>query len=275
VVTETDIGLRDGRILHAYDAGPAGALPVFWLHGTPNVGAPPEPLFAAAAQRGLRWVSYDRPGYGGSTEQPGRTVASAAADIAAVADGLGIGRFAVLGSSGGGPHALACGALLAERVVAAVSAAGLAPFDAEGLDCLAGMAESAAAEMRAAAAGRAELVKFLDSAEFDENLFTPADWEALSGPWSWLARIAAQAMEAVGMVDDDLAFVAPWGFEPGQISVPVLLMHGEQDRCVPSAHSKWLARRCRSAEVQLYADDGHVSVLNSAADALDWICALA
>src|SRR5580704_19700534 len=106
MVTEIDVAVPGGRVLHAYDAGPdsAGALPVFWLHGTPNTGEPPEPLFAPAAERGIRWVSYDRPSYGGSSPQRGRSVGSAAADIAAVADALGLRRFAVMGHSGGGPH---------------------------------------------------------------------------------------------------------------------------------------------------------------------------
>ena len=91
-------------------------LTVVWHHGTPNVGTPPEPLLPASAERGIRWVSYDRPGYGGSTPHPGRDIASAAADVEAIADALGIDRFAVLGHSGGGPHALACAALLGDRV---------------------------------------------------------------------------------------------------------------------------------------------------------------
>jgi pimeloyl-ACP methyl ester carboxylesterase len=117
-VTETDLELSDGRTLHVYDTGADGAdgrLAVFWHHGTPNIGAPPEPLFAAAARLGIRWVSYDRPGYGRSTPYPGREVASAAAYVCTIADALGIDRFAVMGHSGGAPHALACAALLPER----------------------------------------------------------------------------------------------------------------------------------------------------------------
>jgi len=148
MVTESDLRLADGRTIHVYDNGaeePDARLAVFWHHGTPNIGAPPEPLFPAAARLGIRWVSYDRPGYGGSTPHPGRDVASAATDVAAVADALGIGQFAVMGHSGGAPHALACGALLPERVLGVVSAAGLAPFGAEGLDWFAGMGQSSAA----------------------------------------------------------------------------------------------------------------------------------
>src|SRR5918998_3373298 len=115
MVTETDLKLGDGRTLHAYDTGANDAddrLAVFWHHGSLNVGAPPEPLFAAAEELGIRWLSYDRPGYGGSTPRPDRGVASAAGDASAVADALGIGRFAVMGLSSGGSHALACAALL-------------------------------------------------------------------------------------------------------------------------------------------------------------------
>ena len=155
VVTELDLELGDGRTLHAYDTHPGATdgVAVCWHHGTPNIGAPPTPLFAAADRLGLRWVSYDRPGYGGSTPLPGRNIASGAADTAAVADALGIDRLAVMGHSGGGPHAIACGALLADRVIGVVSTAGLAPFDAEGLDWFAGMAASGVASLRAAAAG--------------------------------------------------------------------------------------------------------------------------
>jgi pimeloyl-ACP methyl ester carboxylesterase len=102
-VTETDLELSDSRTLHVYDApiyGTNAALAVIWHHGTPNSGAPPEPLFPAAEQNGIRWVSYDRPGYGGSTPHPGRDVGSAAADVSAIADALGIDQFAVMGASG-------------------------------------------------------------------------------------------------------------------------------------------------------------------------------
>jgi pimeloyl-ACP methyl ester carboxylesterase len=275
VVTETGIALPDGRTLHAYDAGPGdpAALAVFWLHGTPNTGEPPEPLFAAAAERGIRWVSYDRPSYGGSSPDPGRTVSSAAADIAAVADELGLGTFAVMGHSGGGPHALGAGALLPDRVLAVVSGSGPAPYDAEGLDVFAGMGPAGAAEWGAAAHDRDALTAYYAAEEeFDSELFTPADWAALEGPWSWLGRVAGNAINAgpAGMIDDNLAYVAPWGFDPADVRQPVLIMHGAQDRMVPVSHGQWLARQLPAAELRLFPDDGHVSVLGSAAQALDW-----
>jgi pimeloyl-ACP methyl ester carboxylesterase len=272
VVTETDLVLGDGRTLHVYDTG-TGDLPVFWHHGTPQTGAPPEPLFAAAERRGIRWVSHDRPGYCGSTAQPGRDVASVAADTAAVADAIGLDRFGVLGASGGGPHSLACAALLPDRVLGAVSVAGLAPFGADGLDWFAGMADSGAAELRAATMGRDALSAYLARAEFDPQLFTPADHAVLAGEWSWLGASAGRALagDPSGMVDDDLAYVTPWGFDPTGIEAPILLMHGTEDRCVPSSHSEWLAGHCRTSELRLAPGDGHISVLTHVEKALDWL----
>jgi pimeloyl-ACP methyl ester carboxylesterase len=276
MVTQADLELSDGRTLHYYDTHPGdtdGRLTVFWHHGTPNIGAPPEPLFAASDKNRIRWVSHDRPGYGGSTPRPDRDVASVAADVASIADALGIAQFAVMGHSGGGPHALACGALLPDRVLSVVSVSGLAPLPAEGLDWFAGMADSGAAELRAAESGRAALEATLASSGFDPEIFTSADEAALAGTWSWLAVVAGQALEAglVGMVDDDLAYVAPWGFEPGKVTAPTLLLHGEQDRIVPSSHGEWLARRLPSAQLRLFAEDGHISVLYHSPPVMDWL----
>jgi pimeloyl-ACP methyl ester carboxylesterase len=276
VVTETDLQLGDGRTLHVYDTGAdgtAGRLAVFWHHGTPNIGAPPEPLFPTAEGLGIRWVSYDRPGYGGSTPHPGRNVASAATYVSSIADALGIDRFALMGHSGGGSHALACGALLAERVVGVVSVAGLAPFDAEGLDWFAGMTPSVTAELRAATEGHAALEDYLESTEFDPEMFTPEDHASLSGTWSWVLEVVGPAVEdgPGGLIDDDLAYVAPWGVDPAQLVAPILLVHGGQDRVVPSSHGEWLARRCPSAELWLHPEDGHISILNQGAAAMAWL----
>jgi pimeloyl-ACP methyl ester carboxylesterase len=274
VVTELDLDLSDGRTLHVYDSGPVGsdALAVVWHCGTPQLGAPPEPLVPVATELGLRWVSFDRAGYGGSTRLPGRDVAAVAADVAAVADALNIERFAVMGASGGGPHALACAALVPDRVLAAVSIAGLAPISADGLDWFTGMAAAGEAELRAACAGRPVLESHLQAADFDPELFTAADHTALAGPWSWLGSVSGDVPGAFeGMVDDDLAYVQPWGFDPSQIRVPVLLLHGEDDRVVPAAHSRWLAARLPSAELWSRPGDGHISVLQGGGAALEWV----
>jgi pimeloyl-ACP methyl ester carboxylesterase len=275
VVTQADLELAPGRVVHVYDTADAGvdSLTVIWHHGTPNTGEPPEPLLPAAAERGIRWVSYDRPGYGSSTPRPGRDVASAATDVAAVADALGIDRFAVMGHSGGATHGLASAALLTDRVLAAVCLATVAPIDADGLDWFAGMAPSCVTKLRAAVQGRAALEAHLAASEWDPEEFTPADHAALDGDWSWLGVIAGKARLGGqdGMVDDELAYVAPYGFDPGQAVAPVLLVHGADDRVAPRSHAEWLARRCPSAQLWLRPGDGHISVLGASVAALDWL----
>jgi pimeloyl-ACP methyl ester carboxylesterase len=258
--------------MRVYDTGGDGPA-LFWLHGTPNTGAPPEPLFAATARHGIRWIGYDRPGYGGSPREPGRTMASAATHVSAIADQLGIDRFAVMGHSSGGPHALAGAALLPDRVLAAVSIAGLAPFGSEGLDWYAGLATAGEAELRAAARGREALERHLAASEFDPEQFTPADFAALDGEWGWIGRIAAEGArtDQGGTVDDNLANVGPWGFDPTKIKVPVLCVHGEADRMVPSAHSQWLAAQIDSSELWLRPGKGHISILATAPATLDWL----
>ncbi|WP_223189784.1 alpha/beta fold hydrolase [Nonomuraea terrae] len=264
--------------MHAYDAAPGddGLPAVLWHHGTPNVGAPPEPLADMALQLGLRWVAYDRPGYGASTRWPGRRVGSAAVLGERVADALGIGRFAVMGHSGGGAHALACAALLRERVTAAVSVSAPAPYGAEGLDWFTGMYASGAAGFRAALRGRAELERHQAAAAYDPEMFTPEDHAALEGDWSWFGEVvaAAQAGGPGGQIDDDLAYVAPWGCDPAEVTAPVLIMHGDQDRVVPSAHGGWLAGRCPSAELRLLPGDGHISAMRAAPAALEWLAGI-
>src|ERR671917_1931729 len=276
MVTETDLKLGDGRTLHAYDTSANDAddrLAVFWHHGSLNVGAPPDPLSPAAEELGIRWVSYDRPGYGGSTPRPDRDVASAAADVSAVADALGVDRFAVVGYSHGGSHALACAALLPERVLGAVSVAGLAPFGAEGLDWFEGFGPGGAAELRAAAAGREALEKHLTGSG-DGPDFTPEDEAALAGEWSWFIDVFDEHALAGGMggfLDDDLAGVGAWGFDPADVAAPALFVHGARNRVVPASHGGWLARRVPSAGLWLRPEDGHVSILDRGAAALAWL----
>lgn len=272
-MTESDLRLDDEHVLHVYDTGGDARLTVLWHHGTPNIGLPPEPLFATSDRLGVRWVSYDRPGYGGSTAQQGRDVASAARFASAVADSLGVERFAVMGHSGGGPHALATAALLPDRVVGVVTAATMAPFGASGLDWFAGMCTSGVAALSTAAQGRAAKEAYEGSgAEYDPE-FTAADMAALGAEWSWFGKVVGPA-EAAGpgpAIDDDLAYVAPWGADPAGVRVPALLLHGEADRIAPIAHSAWLAEHCPTAQLRRCAGDGHISVLTKADSALEWL----
>ncbi|MFK3979706.1 alpha/beta fold hydrolase [Micromonospora sp. NPDC050397] len=279
MVSERDVRLRDGRRVRVYDTGvqnaaegPAEGPTVLWHHGSPQTGAPLAPLLSAADRRGVRLVSYGRPSYGGSTPHPGRDVASAASDVAQIVDELGITRFAVMGASGGGPHALACAALLAGRVTGVVCLAGLAPLT-DSFDWYAGMVS--AGGLRAAVAGRKERERYAATEVFDVNSFTSADWAALAGTWASLGADAERAGAAGpdGLIDDDVAFVAPWGFDVTGIDAPVLCVQGGADRVVPPSHADWLVRNCPSSELWLRPRDGHVSVLDASPVAMDWLLA--
>jgi pimeloyl-ACP methyl ester carboxylesterase len=272
-VTTTDIALADGRSVRVHDTGPQGdGLAVLWHHGSPQTGALLDPLVAAASARGLRLLSYGRPSYGGSTPQPGRTVASAAGDVEQILDALGIGSIATMGASGGGPHALACAALLPDRVVAAVSLAGIAPLT-DDYDWYAGMVADGG--LRAATAGRASRAAFAETDEFDENSFIAADWALLQGEWASLGTDAGRAGADGddGLIDDDVAFTHPWGFDPARIEVPVLVVQGRLDRVIPASHGEWLARTCPNAELWVRARASHVSILAASPLAMDWITA--
>ena len=277
MTTELDLTLPDGRLLHVYDTEGPG-LPVLWHHGTPNVGLLPEPLVAASARLGVRWVSYDRPGYGGSSFRPGRDVASSVTDVAALADALGLDRFAVMAHSGGGPYVLACLALLPERATAGTVLAGPAPFDAEGLDWFGGLAASQTASLRAAATRRAAKEAYEGSGAGHDLELLAVDDDVLEGDWGeWVfdATLPAMVPGPAARIDDDMAFVSPWGFDPGQITAPVLFVHGALDRVVPPAHSTWLAGRCPAAELRLFSDHGHLSILREAPGCLEWLTATA
>jgi pimeloyl-ACP methyl ester carboxylesterase len=162
---------------------------------------------------------------------------------------------------------------LPDRVRGVVTVAGLAPFDADGLDWFAGMAASGVASLRAAASGRAAKLQHEESGVDYDPEFTERDLAALAGEWAWLLDVVRPAVAAGpgGLIDDDLAYVNPWGFDPAQVMAPALFVHGDSDRVVPSAHSRWLASRCAAGELRLAPADGHISVLNGAAAALQWL----
>jgi pimeloyl-ACP methyl ester carboxylesterase len=282
-----DVTTPDGRTLRVHEAGDPDGTPILAHHGTPGVGTQYGPHAEDAAQRGVRLLSYDRAGYGGSTPAPGRTVGDVAADAAAIADALELERLGTWGISGGGPPALACAALLPDRIAAAVSIAGVAPVDAEGLDWSAGMGESNVAEFGAATDGREALEPFLaveadgmrrtDAAALAEamqSLLGAADAAALRGPLGpYLVDTfhAAVGGGVEGWLDDDLAFVAPWGFDPAAIRVPVSILHGRDDRFVPVAHGEWLASAIPGADSRI-SDDGHLTLYeNGVPSAHAWL----
>jgi pimeloyl-ACP methyl ester carboxylesterase len=275
-MNETDLRLADGRTLHVYDSAPGddGRLAVVWHHGTPNLGVPPEPLFEAGEWLGIRWISFDRPGYGGSTADPGRTMASVASDLTTVVDTLGVGSFALMGYSGGGSYALGAAAVLGERVEAVATFAAIAPYGADGLDWYDGMIPSGLASLRAAAAGRDAKVKHETSGvEYDPE-FTAADLAMFDGPWGWLGSVAGDKSMPNGpdgLIDDDCSYVVPWGCDPAAITAPTLLAHGTDDGVIPSSHGRWLADHLPTGELDLHPGLGHISVLTHAEPALEWI----
>jgi pimeloyl-ACP methyl ester carboxylesterase len=269
MVITRDLRLSDGRDLRIHDTG-QGDTTLVWHHGTPQTGALYEPLLGLAGERGIRLVSCARPGYGGSTAAPGRAVGSVAPDLAQVADALDLARFAVMGSSSGGSHALACAALLPDRVSGVACFAAIAPFTGDD-SWFAGMQDDSA--LRAALAGRAARLRHAEHSEFDPATFTAADFEALSGAWELMGVDAGTAERAGpdGEVDDDVALVTPWAADLAAVEAPVLLVQGEQDRVAPPAHAQQIARVLGQSEIWFRPDDGHISVLDACDQAMDWL----
>ncbi|HEY7004157.1 MAG TPA: alpha/beta fold hydrolase [Gaiellaceae bacterium] len=279
-----DVGGRKLRVLESGD--PDGRV-VFALHGTPGARVQWPDMVEDAEARGIRLIGYDRPGYAGSDPMPGRKVVDAAHDVAAIADALDIERFAVHGGSGGGPHALAC-TQLTDRVVAVASLAGVAPWEAEGLDWLEGMGQDNLDEFGAALEGEEVLRRYLLAqrdtllasspqaiAEALESLLCPPDRACLTGALGeFIHQQLRLGIESTveGWLEDDLAFEEPWGFELDNIDVPVQVWHGTQDQFVPVAHGYWLAERIPGAEAHIYEDDGHLTLqVNRIGDVHAWL----
>jgi pimeloyl-ACP methyl ester carboxylesterase len=276
LIGEHRVGTVDGRILAVLEDGDAAGRPVLVHGGTPNSRLLFAPDVALAERQGIRLISYDRPGYGGSTARPGRTIADCAEDVRAIAGALGIEQLAVWGISGGGPHALACAALLPDLVVAVASLASPAPYAAPGLDYFAGMGElnvddihlSLEDPVAARAKCEQDRLEYI-AADVDElseglrTLLTPIDAEVFSGE---LAEYLVACMRdglapgADGWWDDGIAIISPWGFELESISTPILLRHGREDRFVPYGHGEWLAKRIPGVRAELTDDDGHLTL---------------
>ncbi|MFD5628914.1 MULTISPECIES: alpha/beta fold hydrolase [unclassified Streptomyces] len=277
----------DGRLLRVEISGDPHGRPVFLLHGMPGsrVGPRPRPMFLY--QCGTRLISYDRPGYGGSDRKAGRRVVDVAQDVAVVADALGIDRFAVAGRSGGAPHALACAALLPDRVTRAAALVGLAPRDAEGLDWFAGMAPSNVNEFKTAFTDPERFVARLiprsaairsDPARLLEELrreLTDDDRQIVSDNTirSMLLRNYREALRhsPYGWIDDALALTGDWGFDPADIQVPVMLWHGAKDVFSPASHSSWLAARIPRATAVLEPTGAHFAALRALPKVFGWL----
>ena len=271
---EHRIPAADGRTLAVAEWGDPDGLPLIGFHGTPGGRIRWEPDPTTYARHGLRRLTFDRPGYGDSTRLAGRSVADVLPDVVAIADALGVGQFAVYGISGGGPHVLACAALLPDRVIRCLASVSIAPYGVDGLDWFAGMTEGNVIEFRAAVEGEPQMREVAErEARTTVERLTAGRADFMGDAYEMSAadivhmkkhraRTAAQLLNALapgadGWVDDMLAFVRPWGFEVGEITTPVYLKYGRDDTLVPAAHGDWLAAHVPTTKVEVQ-DAGHM-----------------
>jgi pimeloyl-ACP methyl ester carboxylesterase len=285
---EHRVATPDGRTLAVAEWGDPGGVALISMHGTPGgrISYWMDP--SIYARFGLRRLTYDRPGYGESTRLPGRSVADVIPDVVAIADALSIDRFAVSGGSGGGPHALAAAALLPDRVLRCMASVSIAPYDAEGLDFLAGQTAGNVAEFEAAQQGEAVIRPLVEQerattlerlaagrSDFFGDSYEVSEADKLQME-KHLARIAdhmtsALAHGADGWVDDDICFTKPWGFDVASITVPVYLSYGRTDNLVPPAHGDWLAAHIPGVEVHADDDAGHLGDDSTVERELAWL----
>jgi pimeloyl-ACP methyl ester carboxylesterase len=285
-MTET-VQAPDGRRLAVEQSGDLQGKPVFLLHGMPGSRLGPHPRGAILYRLGIRLISFDRPGYGYSDRLADRSVADAAIDVAAIAEAYELERFAVVGRSGGGPHALACAALLPGRTTRVAALVSLAPPDARELNWFDGMAKGNVIQFIAAVtAGYAQICSRLataaneiranpaklmtdlqsDIAPCDRPIITDVGIRArLLSSYSEAFRLSAN-----GWIDDILALSAPWNFDLRQVSVPVLLWHGEEDKFSPVSHTRWLARNIRTTTTVIEPGAAHFAALNALPEILRW-----
>ena len=272
----TILEMPDGRRIDFTVSGPADGVPLVFHHGTPGAKTKARHIERAAHDRGLRLVGLSRAGYGDSTRRPGRDVADIAVDVASILDQLGARRCLVAGASGGGPHSLATAALLPDRVAGAAVIAGITPPDAAGLDFLAGMGEQNIVEfgqaregeavLRPALAAEAPALRRADVAGLIaalDTLLPDVDRAVLTDEFGAdMVKNFAEALRTGvdGWVDDDLAFVKPWGFDLTAIRVPTFVWHGVEDKMAPFAHGEWLAANIPGVKPHLMSGHGHLSI---------------
>jgi pimeloyl-ACP methyl ester carboxylesterase len=288
-VSRHQIETPDGRVLTFDVTGHPAGSPVFLLHGSPGSRIGPRPRGSVLYRLGIQLISYDRPGYGGSTRHPKRSVADAAQDIEVIADSLGLDRFAVVGRSGGGPHALAAAARLPRRVSRTAVLVGIAPSDAEGLDWLNGMTDGNVREYETADNDWPKHVERLrllaDRARRDPEFMVDNIRRQMTAPDRQVVDdiairrlltqtyVEAFAQGPFGWIDDVAAFRSAWGFRLGEITVPVLLWHGADDNFSPVSHARWLAEQIPHAEIQVQASTAHFGAVEVLPEVLHWLVA--
>jgi pimeloyl-ACP methyl ester carboxylesterase len=280
MVATGSVALPDGRVLAYDEYGDPSGFPVLSFHGGLSSRLDAAPAHGAASAGGVRLIAPDRPGIGRSTYQPGRTLLDWTSDVTHLTAALGIGRFAVMGWSAGGPYAALCAARLAPRVTAAALLSSSVPLDLYGttrglsvedrvLVALARRAPwlaSATIKASIVNAGNARLLAAL------VRSFPPAD-RTLLAEWGPPDRALGFVREAVrqgtaGCVQDYRIFGAPWGFSLGEIGVPVQIWEGSEDRSGPPGYRAFLARHIPHAVVTVVPGEGHLSLLPRQAPAV-------
>jgi pimeloyl-ACP methyl ester carboxylesterase len=277
----------DGRTLMVELGGDPEGHTILAHNGTPNSRHLRAPWLDDAAEHGIRLISYDRPGYGGSTPQPGRTVADCAADVRSIAEALGVERLAVWGASGGGPHALACAALLPDLVVAVTALCSIAPYGAAGLDYFSGMGKDNVDDIKLYLRdpGAARVKSYQDRldmlslsadqlTESWKSLLSPVDAAAVSDDLAtWLVQGFQDGLATSdeGWWEDGEAHLAPWAFDLDTISIPVQMWHGRHDQFVPVQHGEWLAAHVPGAEAVISDTDGHLTLFGRIPEVHRWL----
>lgn len=274
--------LPDGRVADLLTGGAFHGPALVMHHGTPSDASLWAGWDDVAREHGLRLFSLSRPGYATSTRAFGRSVADVAQDVRAVIDAFDVPWFVTAGWSGGGPHALATAHLSSDRCRAVATLAGVAAYGASDLDFLAGMGPENHDEFGAALRGEASVRAWLDAnaahlqmvtgaelADAFGGLIPQRDRDALHGGFA--DDMAAEMRRALahgfdGWIDDDLAFVRPWGFDLATLHVPATVWQGDEDLMVPSAHGSWLAAHLPNAVAKPARGHGHISLVTTFRD---------
>jgi pimeloyl-ACP methyl ester carboxylesterase len=290
VLPEAHAKARDGRTLAYAEWGDPVGFPVFSLHGTPGSRLARHYDESVYSDAGARVITYDRPGYGGSDRRQGRRIVDCVDDVRAIADHLGIGHLAVVGVSGGGPHALAVAARLSDQVTRAACVVGLAPYDTEGFDFFAGMDPTNVKWFGWALEGEAVLVPELEREAAETRERVAADPASVIGDeWnlseSDRAELAREERHEIirqstgeefrngvwGWVDDDLSFLDAWGFDLAEIRCPTRVIYGVADVIVPRHHGEWLAHNVPGAEVVVVEEQGHLGDPARLKERFEWL----
>jgi pimeloyl-ACP methyl ester carboxylesterase len=276
----------DDRVVTYAEWGDRDGAPVIALHGTPSGRLDRPPDEDKIRDLGIHLITYDRPGYGLSSRHRERRIVDCVDDVAAIADKLGVDRFATLGESGGGPHVLAVAAKLGDRVIQAHCNVGLAPYRVNDLDFFKGMDPENVKEIGWALEGEERLIAELprEAAEFQVRLAEDPTsiLEAFDLPDADIAVLADPRIQEItrestadmfangvwGWIDDDLAFTWPWGFELSEIKVPVEIRFGADDVLVPASHGHWLATHVPGATVTIETGAGHMTTPEGAIELL-------